>query len=108
MRPIETSEQRKEDRTHRMIIKWFGDQSECPFSIHRLVSLGASAGKRAGDWYGPSSVAHLLSQAVEDASKQSKSKLNQLAVYVAQDCTGLYAISLHVYLESVYKASYQI
>lgn len=85
-RPIETSEQRKEDRIHRMIIKWFGDQSECPFSIHRLVLLGASAGKRAGDWYGPSSVAHLLCQAVEDASKQSKSKLNQLAVYVAQDC----------------------
>lgn len=73
-----------------MIIKWFGDQSESPFSIHRLVLLGASAGKRAGDWYGPSSVAHLLSQAVECASKQPDSNFDHLAVYVAQDCAGLH------------------
>lgn len=83
---IETLEQRLNERNHRMIIKWFGDQSEAPFSIHRLVLLGASAGKRAGDWYGPSSVAHLLSQAVECASKQHDNNLDQLAVYVAQDC----------------------
>ena len=75
-----------------MIIKWFGDQPtpESPFSIHKLVSLGASTGKRAGDWYGPSSVAHLLCQAMERASEDPNSKLNQLAVYVAQDCAGWY------------------
>jgi len=73
-----------------MIIKWFGDQPESPFSIHKLVSLGALTGKRAGDWYGPSSVAHLLCQAMERASENPNSKLNQLAVYVAQDCAGLY------------------
>lgn len=82
----ETLQQRLDERNHRMIIKWFGDQSESPFSIHRLVLLGASAGKRAGDWYGPSSVAHLLSQAVERASEQHDNNLDQLAVYVAQDC----------------------
>lgn len=74
-----------------MIIKWFGDQPrhDSPFSIHRLVSLGASAGKRAGDWYGPNSVAHLLSQAVERANEVPNSKLDNLTVYVAQDCAGL-------------------
>ncbi|XP_029169111.1 cysteine protease ATG4D [Nylanderia fulva] len=89
----ETLEQRLDERNHRMIIKWFGDQSESPFSIHRLVLLGASAGKRAGDWYGPSSVAHLLCQAVECASEQHDNNLDQLAVYVAQDCA--------VYLQDV-------
>lgn len=92
---IETPEQREQERKHRMIIRWFGDQSrsESPFSIHKLVSLGALAGKRAGDWYGPSSVAHLLCQAVERANEQPNSKLDQLGVYVAQDCA--------VYLQDV-------
>ncbi|XP_011169131.1 cysteine protease ATG4D [Solenopsis invicta] len=81
-------EQLTDESSHRMIIKWFGDQltPESPFSIHKLVVLGASTGKRAGDWYGPSSVAHLLCQAMERASEDPNSKLNQLAVYVAQDC----------------------
>jgi len=52
------------------------------------VSLGALRGKRVGDWYGPTSVAHLLDQAVERANEQFNSKLNQLVVYVAQDCSG--------------------
>lgn len=88
--PIENAQQRLDEYKHRMIIKWFGDQptSESPFSIHRLVSLGASTGKRAGDWYGPSSVAHLLCQAVQCASEQPTNKLDQLGVYVAQDCAG--------------------
>ncbi|KAG8034834.1 hypothetical protein G9C98_007910 [Cotesia typhae] len=52
----------QDEATHRMIIKWFGDQptEQTPLSIHTLVKFGASAGKRAGDWYGPASVAHLL------------------------------------------------
>lgn len=92
--PLETEQQRTDEYTHRMIIKWFGDQPEriSPFSIHTLVSLGALSGKRAGDWYGPSSVAHLLSQAVERASERH-SVFNNLAVYVAQDCA--------VYLQDV-------
>lgn len=74
---------------HRLIIQSFGDLPEriSPFSIHALVSLGALWGKRAGDWYGPSSVAHLLSQAVEHAAKNHP-VFNNLAVYVAQDCAG--------------------
>ncbi|XP_014471644.1 PREDICTED: cysteine protease ATG4D isoform X1 [Dinoponera quadriceps] len=86
--PIETVQQMRDDHNHRMIIKWFADQSkpESPFSIHRLVSLGASTGKRAGDWYGPNSVAHLLCQAVERTNELPNSKLSRLAVYVAQDC----------------------
>jgi len=51
-----------DDNMHRKIIKWFGDSSSksSPFSIHALVHLGEELGKKPGDWYGPSSVSHLL------------------------------------------------
>ncbi|KAJ9580845.1 hypothetical protein L9F63_023976 [Diploptera punctata] len=76
-----------EERNHRKIIKWFGDHPShnSPFSIHMLVKLGEPAGKRPGDWYGPSSVSHLLRQAVELASKDNQ-EFQHLCIYVAQDC----------------------
>ena len=81
--------EKEEDEKHRMIIKCFGDQAgPCsPFSIHTLVSLGASTGKRAGDWYGPASVAHILSQAVKLAASTHK-EFKNVTAYVAQDCAG--------------------
>ena len=87
--------EREEDEKHRMIIKCFGDQAgpHSPFSIHTLVSLGASTGKRAGDWYGPASVAHILSQAVKLAAT-SHNEFKNLTVYVAQDCAGNFKYSL--------------
>ncbi|XP_015511964.1 cysteine protease ATG4D [Neodiprion pinetum] len=93
---IDSVQQFHEDSQHRMIIKWFGDQPAplSPLSIHALVSLGTAAGKKAGDWYGPSSVAHLLKQAVERAAI-CHVEFDQLAVYVAQDCA--------VYMDDVAK-----
>ncbi|XP_011310577.1 cysteine protease ATG4D isoform X3 [Fopius arisanus] len=92
--PIRTDQQFTDESKHRMIIKWFGDQpaTQSPFSIHSLVSLGASTGKRAGDWYGPASVAYLLGQAVGAAASRHD-ELENLSVYVAQDCA--------VYLDDV-------
>ncbi|XP_076292091.1 autophagy-related 4b isoform X1 [Lasioglossum baleicum] len=92
--PIKTEQQQLDEYHHRLIIKSFGDLPEriSPFSIHALVSLGALWGKRAGDWYGPSSVAHLLCRAVEHAAEHHP-VFSNLAVYVAQDCA--------VYLEDV-------
>lgn len=89
---IETDEQKEEERKHRMIIKWFGDQPHSPLSIHKLVSLGAQSGKQVGAWYGPASVAHLLSQAIE-AAAETDNRFKNLCAYVAQDCT--------VYLDDV-------
>lgn len=77
-----------EDNMHRKIIRWFGDSSSKnnPFSIHTLVNLGQESGKKPGDWYGPSSVSHLLRQAVIQA-KQENADFDDLVIYVAKDCT---------------------
>lgn len=94
-KPIQNAREFQEDCLHRMIIKWFGDKSSVnsPLSIHEMVSLGETLGKKPGDWYGPASVAHCLKAVVSAASKENY-EFDNITVYVAQDST--------VYVQDVY------
>ncbi|XP_060516247.1 cysteine protease ATG4D [Cylas formicarius] len=73
---------------HRKIIKWFGDKPcrNSPLSLHSLVKIGESLGKKPGDWYGPGLVAHLFRQAFKNASNDNY-EFDSLSVCVAQNCT---------------------
>lgn len=94
-KPIQNAREFQEDCLHRMIIKWFGDKSSVnsPLSIHHMVRLGESLGKKPGDWYGPASVAHCLKAVMTAASKENY-EFDSLEVYVAQDST--------IYVQDVY------
>lgn len=76
-----------EELIHRSIVQWFGDSPlpQCPLSLHKLVQFGHRLGKKAGDWYGPASVAYIFKEAVEMGSKCIPD-LKKICVYVAQDC----------------------
>uniref|UniRef100_T2M7B1 Cysteine protease n=1 Tax=Hydra vulgaris TaxID=6087 RepID=T2M7B1_HYDVU len=68
---------------YRMILRFFNDENSdnSPFSLHELVRIGS---KKPGEWYGPTSVAHTLSAAV---NLTSHPVLDTFRVYVANDCT---------------------
>lgn len=79
---------------HRMVIKWFVDEIDAPFGLHKLVKIGENFGKKAGDWYGPATASHVLSAALNESFLDNPI-LENVACYVAQDCT--------IYLPDVYK-----
>ena len=50
------------DVMHQTIISYFSDMASThsPFSIQQLISVGRDTGRKAGDWYGPASIANAL------------------------------------------------
>ncbi len=73
---------------HRSVVRLFGDCPDAtvaPLSIHKLVSIADEVlGRHPGDWFGPSSTAHLLKEGVD---RSGHPMLDSMCVYVARDCT---------------------
>ncbi|XP_068445808.1 cysteine protease ATG4C [Clinocottus analis] len=80
----EEAEAHLKEMYHRTLVSWFGDSPSAQLGLHRLVRLGLTMGKQAGDWYGPAVVAHILKKAVEEAMDPG---LAGITAYVSQDCT---------------------
>ncbi|XP_065833941.1 cysteine protease ATG4D-like [Oscarella lobularis] len=80
----------EERRRYLNLLRWFADDSDnsvSPFSVHAMVQISYKRGtSRAGQWYGPAQVAHLIKEMV-DKSYEFVPQLNSFVVYVAQDCT---------------------
>jgi len=75
----------------RRIIKLFSeseDSSDAPFSIQNLVDLSSGVGRGAGNWFGPATAAYLVQMAwLKNLQNPVEGVLDDLAIYVAQDCT---------------------
>jgi len=46
------------------VLRWFDDKSSAPYSVHRIAQLGPKYGKSIGEWFGPSTIAQVLSELV--------------------------------------------
>ncbi|XP_077391356.1 cysteine protease ATG4C isoform X1 [Festucalex cinctus] len=82
--PAEEADAHLKEIYHRTLISWFGDNPSAQLGLHRLVHLGLTLGRQAGDWYGPAAVAHILKKAMDEVKDPA---LTSLAAYVSQDCT---------------------
>jgi len=75
----------------RRIIKLFSeseDSIDAPFSIQNLVQLSHGVGRGAGNWFGPATAAYLVQMAwLNYLQNPVEGVLDDLAIYVAQDCT---------------------
>lgn len=45
---------------HLRTLKLFADESSAPYSMHKIVSVGVTLGKKVGEWYGPTTIASVL------------------------------------------------
>jgi cysteine protease ATG4 len=64
-----------------MILEYFFDKQECPFSIHKIAQTGTLlCNKKIGEWFGPSTIAFVFKKLVHENFKDLK-------VYVADQGT---------------------
>ena len=82
---------------YKEVISWFNDRPSryCPFGLHRLLELADQksignvnepSNSRVGSWFGPNSVCLLMKEALNE-STEINPLLDQIKMYVAQDCT---------------------
>ncbi|KAL4715162.1 hypothetical protein ACJJTC_012209 [Scirpophaga incertulas] len=77
------------DPTYLKIIQRFEERKQAPFSIHQVALMGASEGKRVGEWFGPNTIAQVLKKLVVF------DKWSSLVIHVALDNTVVKEDILH-------------
>lgn len=50
---------------YHMILGFFMDKPECPFSIHNIAQHGNLYGKKLGEWFGPTTISLVLQKLVD-------------------------------------------
>ncbi|KAJ3022778.1 Cysteine protease atg4a [Thoreauomyces humboldtii] len=65
--------------SYRKITGLFLDAPSAPYSIHRIAAAGTQYGKKIGEWFGPSTIAHVLKKLVMEE------KECPLTIHVATD-----------------------
>lgn len=102
---------KQDQELYRDLISLFNDRpgaSECPFGLHNLLEIAdedenkiaginskksstGNTGSRVGTWFGPTAVCFLVRDALNryhtTTSRDSRNLLNNVRIYVAQDCT---------------------
>ena len=94
----------KDCNLYKEIISLFNDRpsQDCPFGLHRLLEIAdkklinedknskidgeSSSPTRVGTWFGPTSVCLLVKDALNESYNKNK-LLENIRIYVAQDCT---------------------
>ncbi|KAG0224322.1 Cysteine protease atg4c [Actinomortierella wolfii] len=55
-----TAQSESTKSVYKMILSWFVDEPERPYSIQNIAKCGLVLDKRIGEWFGPATVAHAL------------------------------------------------
>lgn len=50
---------------YRTIVRWFIDEEDAPYSIHRIALCGTLFNKKVGEWFGPTDTSNVLKRLVD-------------------------------------------
>ncbi|KAG8185782.1 hypothetical protein JTE90_000763 [Oedothorax gibbosus] len=87
------------EEMYKKILSKFDDRAECPYSIHKIASMGSMLEKQVGQWFGPNTVVQVLRRLSEEDTENDinlhvamdnmviKSEIRQLFRKKAKECT---------------------
>ncbi|KAI8915179.1 hypothetical protein DFJ77DRAFT_461573 [Powellomyces hirtus] len=76
---LSSDEDSRLERVYIKTVSLFMDSPAAPFSIHRIALLGKQYGKNIGEWFGPTTISHVLKALVADQKEAP------ITVHVATD-----------------------
>eukprot|EP01117_Protostelium_nocturnum_P008858 TRINITY_DN3175_c0_g1_i1.p1 TRINITY_DN3175_c0_g1~~TRINITY_DN3175_c0_g1_i1.p1 ORF type:complete len:593 (-),score=199.50 TRINITY_DN3175_c0_g1_i1:17-1795(-) len=77
----ELDKQSNKEKQYFQMLRWFLDFPTSPYSVHKIAQKGIKFGKNVGEWFGPSTVAQVLSELVDEHNP------GDLVMYTSNDST---------------------